>query len=410
MANQSANATIKGYFYQFDHSILQLLSAADKNASVLIEGIEDVDLTDSGDAVLIQCKYYEGTEYNHSVIKDAVIKMLRHFHAGTCAPTQTLKYRLYGHYKSGHAKLSHAIDINFLKTNFLTYSSKKKKHAVHDELPVDDTQLAIFLKLLEINIQAKTYDEQQKEVMKLLISGISGCSREDAEAFHYPLAMYTIQKLAVQRDEANRKITKSEFLKAINTKEIVFSAWLRRKFGDDYYARSVKRRHFNFGSTKIPKASRIFILDTLNEFDTAQITAVLEKIGNKFSHVEHTRTPADDRFCPYVLLSSASPEEVIDVKTALHNSGVKIEDGHPFNGARFYADELAIAPTKDNLVKLKFIPSPLEIQTVIPALGGTSVAVFEFYKETPAAGIQIPTTVPHHKFKIQTIHFVIEAI
>jgi len=84
MTNRSANATIKGYFYQFDHTILQILQAASGNSSVVIEGIEDVDIEDGDDSVLVQCKYYEGTEYNHSQIKKAVVQMLLHYHKAGC--------------------------------------------------------------------------------------------------------------------------------------------------------------------------------------------------------------------------------------------------------------------------------------------------------------------------------------
>ena len=56
MTNRSANATIKGYFYQFDHTILRLLAAASQQSSVVIEGIEDVDLDAGDDSALVQCK------------------------------------------------------------------------------------------------------------------------------------------------------------------------------------------------------------------------------------------------------------------------------------------------------------------------------------------------------------------
>jgi hypothetical protein len=79
MTDRSATATIKGCFYQFDQTIVRLLEAS-KQASVTVEGIEDIDLDDGDKSAFVQCKYYEGTEYNHSVIKDAVIHMLRHFH------------------------------------------------------------------------------------------------------------------------------------------------------------------------------------------------------------------------------------------------------------------------------------------------------------------------------------------
>lgn len=79
MVNRAANATIKGYFYQFDFAILQLLQAIDEHAAITIEGVEDVDIEDVSSERYIQCKYYAATEYNHSVIKPAITAMIVHF-------------------------------------------------------------------------------------------------------------------------------------------------------------------------------------------------------------------------------------------------------------------------------------------------------------------------------------------
>src|ERR1035438_9414895 len=105
MTSRSAHATIKGYFYQFDHTIVQLLEATTPQSSVVVEGIEDIDLEDGDDSAFVQCKYYEGTEYNHSVIKDAVVQMLKHCRAAGCNSGQRFRYRVYGHYKAGQQKL-----------------------------------------------------------------------------------------------------------------------------------------------------------------------------------------------------------------------------------------------------------------------------------------------------------------
>lgn len=79
MVNRAANATIKGYFYQFDFAILQLLKAVDEDAKITVEGVEDVDIEDVSNEKYIQCKYYAATDYNHSVIKPAVAAMIIHF-------------------------------------------------------------------------------------------------------------------------------------------------------------------------------------------------------------------------------------------------------------------------------------------------------------------------------------------
>lgn len=409
-ANRSANATIKGYFYQFDHTIERLLKSITPQSSVVVEGIEDIDLEDGDNSALVQCKYYEGTEYNHSVIKDAVIQMLRHFHSRGCPVAQEFRYRLYGHYKSGQDKLPATFDLDFLKMNFLTYEHKKIIHQIHSELGVTDIQLENFRELLDIDVRAPSYDEQQTQIAKLMVAQIPGCKADDAETFYYPNAINVIQALAIQADAKHRKITKSQFLIAVNRKEIIFSLWLRQKFGDEYYAKLIKRTHFKFASTKVPKASRIFVIDMDGEFELAKAASMLAKIGAGFSHVEHTRTPAQDRFCPYILLRGLSPTDLVSLKGGLLGQGINISDGHAFNGAAFSPALLAIPPTKENQIRLKFIPSSDNIAAIVAATGGTMMELFDFFKLSSIDTTHVPSNVQHHKIKISSTYFINEVL
>lgn len=81
MAQRSREAisTIKGYYYQFDYFILQLLQLRDDDDSVRIEGIEDVDILSKDTTSAVQCKYYDGTACSPSVVGKAVRLMLQHF-------------------------------------------------------------------------------------------------------------------------------------------------------------------------------------------------------------------------------------------------------------------------------------------------------------------------------------------
>ena len=65
MADRTAIDTIRGYFYQFDYSIISLLKLSNGTESILVEGVEDIDITTASETTAIQCKYYEKTEYNH---------------------------------------------------------------------------------------------------------------------------------------------------------------------------------------------------------------------------------------------------------------------------------------------------------------------------------------------------------
>lgn len=389
MTDRSATATIKGYFYQFDQTIVQLLQAT-KHGSITVEGVEDIDLDDGDDSAFVQCKYYEGTEYNHSVIKEAVIHMLRHFHAAGCPAGQLFKYRLRGHYKGGQHKLALPLTDEFLKEHFLTYTKEKKVHKVHEELAITDVQLDAFRALLEIDLQALSYDDQQAQVLKLLVSEVPGCAVGDALSFFYPVAINVVQGLAIEADEARRKITKDQFLIAINRKEVVFSAWLREHLGREYFARMIRRKHFYFGKTKMPKASRFFVIDMANEYKVDLATQMLVRLGQFFSHKEHHRTTASDRFCPYVLLRGVTREQLAELKEILWTQRVAFTDGYPFRDADFSPAMLAADPSKDNLWTIKFVPDEQQLAPTITACTGSLVEVYDFYQDSPLDGSLVP--------------------
>lgn len=410
MSVRSANATIKGYFYQFDHTIVQLLLAPTLNTSITVEGIEDVDVQTAGEESLIQCKYYEGTDYNHSVIKDAVVQMLRHFHQSARATRARTKYRIYGHFKDGQDKFPAAVDLTFLKKHLLSFTEKKVFHEVHIELALSDTDLAEFLGALAINVRGETYETQQLQVENLLKSHINDANSLDLKAFYYPLAIHTIQTLAVQRNEADRSITKSQFLKKVSKKDVVLSSWLEQKFGREYYAQSVKRKYFQSGSTKLTRSARIFVFNLGIDPNLGELISLLTRLGERYSHTELKRTPAHDRFCPYVLIPDAAPDQMVAIKTRLMDSGILIQDGYPFLGSQFSPKLLATPPGSESLYKIKFIPSAGHLLALTTEIKGMPVEIFEFYRLAPNPTITPIDTIPHHRIRADSIELIREII
>ncbi|MGA3952221.1 hypothetical protein ACI2TT_16405 [Ralstonia nicotianae] len=157
MTDRSAVDTIRGYFYQFDLSILSVLRLTSPDDSVEIECTEDIDIRTATDVTATQCKYYAKTEYNHSVIKDAVKHMVSHFKESLAGTKPKVSYSIKGHYASGQEKLDGGIDVDFLKKNFLTYSEGKGAAKVtryhHSELGLSDADLGEFLKSLTIDVR-----------------------------------------------------------------------------------------------------------------------------------------------------------------------------------------------------------------------------------------------------------------
>ena len=190
MKDRNAVSTLKGYFYQFDFSILQLLSLASMTDKVTIEGIEDVDITTIDNKLAIQCKYYEGTEYNHSEISEAIKFLLMDFAERKNSGSKKIKYMLYGYYSNGQEKLPDVIDVSFLKSKFLTHKRKEKntdKFVIVKEyelLELTDKDLEEFLELVKIDINAKRLEQQLEDIYEK-IRIIFECTAFEAEHYYY---------------------------------------------------------------------------------------------------------------------------------------------------------------------------------------------------------------------------------
>ena len=94
---REATASIRGYFYQLDATLLEILNA-DLNDEFVIEGIEDFDrYTDEG-VIFGQVKYYAEQNLTESVLRDPLHKLFVHFHGLEEAQRAGRKYLLYGHF------------------------------------------------------------------------------------------------------------------------------------------------------------------------------------------------------------------------------------------------------------------------------------------------------------------------
>ncbi|SET24205.1 DUF4297 family anti-phage-associated protein [Thorsellia anophelis] len=407
MKDRSAHSTIKGYFYQFDKTILKLLEAA-ADDTIVVEGIEDIDIIDENSSTFIQCKYYESTKYNHSIIKTSVIQMLTHFLASSYNIDKILNYNIYGYFKEGQHKLPSILTIDFFKKNFLTYKENGLENKIHEKLQIHDYQLTDFLNRFNINIYALSYEEQQKKIEELLVSKIPECTPIDARLFYYPNAINTIQKLATHPNKKSRTITNKVFINSINSKDVIFNNWLKIKFGEEYYAKYLFKKYFKPNGTKMNKFSRFFIFDFSNSTSPEKISSTLYKIGHYFSHKEHRNTPQDDRFCPYILIRGIKEYDLIAIKQNLYKQNFLFNDGYPFKGSEFSVKSITMAPTADQLWKIKFIPSEDYLLSTINAISDSAVEIYDFYENAP---LDTNYTKGRTHYKIQTINpFLIEEI
>jgi hypothetical protein len=393
VADRNAVSTLLGYFYQFDRSILTLFEQPNDGDRVAIECIEDIDVHNATETTAIQCKYYEKSEYNHSVIKPAVMLMLEHFKECLTDGRPTIKYQLSGHFESGQEKLIIPFDIQFLKENFLTVSSKGVTSKKYEEIGVNDAELADFLKSLTIDIKSAKFADQFKSILSAIMTHFS-CSPFSAEFFFYNNSLRIIKELSIKTDKAQRTITRSEFLRRIDTSSLLFDEWFVAKRGKAKYYGELRKNYFS--TINLSPADRLFIIHVNpSTYNRANAKSLLKQIGRKYSKISK-REPKP--FSPYALVLGVEEAELTALKQELYNEDVCLSDGYSFKGSKFDPASISRQPISEVGPVLRIFINIEDARCTFASLKRTR-EIYEFYHGKPVEAFE-DTAIQHVKLQI----------
>ncbi|SHK16957.1 DUF4297 family anti-phage-associated protein [Paraburkholderia terricola] len=377
MTDRSAVDTIRGYFYQFDLTILSVLRLTSPEDSIEIECVEDIDIRTATEVTATQCKYYAKTEYNHSAIKDAVKHMVSHFKESLVGTKPKICYSIRGHYAAGQDKLDDGIDVDFLKKHFLTYSEGKGASKVtryhHSELGLSDADLKEFLKRITIDVRAKEFDEQYREVLDA-VRVIFGATPFSAEYFYYNNALAVIRELAIQAVPADRTITKKEFLARVDTSTILFNEWFVDKKGKKTHLAALRREYFT--ELNVSPYERFFLIEAdANSYVRRDLKDLLFELSRKWAKLSK-REPSP--FCPYVHVQGLPDGELLALKRELSTEGFKLIDGHDFQGADFDYHSITQKATHGNGIKIKVLNTLADVEQTVDAITKTR-RIYQFH-------------------------------
>jgi hypothetical protein len=373
MRDRTAIDTIKGYFYQFDYSIDRIISLNNENDTVVIEGIEDIDIKTATDELAIQCKYYANSEYNHSKIAEPIRQMLNHFAEVKRGARARIHYKLRGHYKCGQHKLSLPLSVKTLKENFLTYKRGNVNHEHHIELGLSDTSLKEFISLLEIDINAKDFDKQLQELIASFAK-IFNCSGFAAEFFYYNNSLRVIRELAIKPKVIDRTISKKQFLQRINTSKILFHEWFIKIKGEEQYFKRLRAEYFT--ALNVSPFERFFLLEVdRGTYSRNELKQLLFLISKKWSRLS---VRDQNPFCPYVYIHGIDANELIELKRELMAEDFLCWDGFDFEGATFNPKTITRRPHQHTQVKIKIINSLPFIDLTLAQIAATK-EIYQFY-------------------------------
>lgn len=367
MKNRQANDKIKGYFYQFNKTIYELLSQNNQKTKITVEGIEDVDIETDDAYTAIQCKYYSTQTYNHSVIKKAIICMFNHFSNNK---SSNLKYKIYANFKDVQSKLPNPIQLKFFKDNFLTYKEKDVIHKVYEELNLNDAEIKVFMGKLDIDINAIDYDSLEIDIKKLLKQELN--ITDDLIDLYFIKAGSIIKNIAIKENEAERMITKQQFIDLLMDINIILDKWYITKIGKEKYFSLIRKKYFS--KHNISPYERFFIIECPENIQISTLKKITNVISDKWSKLSK-RTP--EPFCPYIIFVNLSEDNLLLLKQSLYNDNFKFIDGYDFKGAKFSVDSIIQEANYKNNIKIKIFDFE-EIDNVLYILKNTK-EIYQFY-------------------------------
>lgn len=370
-----ADLTIKGFLYQFNLTLNELLVAND-DAIVQVEGIiEDIDIIQDKGIVAVQCKYHEQQDtYSLSKIYKPVLQMLKtHIESNG----NVINFILYAYFPSETEReitLNEDDILNILRTTNVDYISKyickispptdplvtdiciKERKSNEDKSKIKEYYQNNPVQLSEsirefVNTRLKikfgeSYESLELRTKSKLVE--VGLNKDDVEELLFPNAIHKIAVLSTNPIDDDRKIRRREFVDdLIITKKIAISRWTREL--KNYKQLLTSRRNQLSTNLNQNNRKRYFLININNiENFNNDIVIFLKDFTEIYCHKPKLHQPA--LFC----LSNSSMEIIYDVEARLYTKSVEVQTG--YKGNKFFADALLKNPerkVKDNWIEFK---------------------------------------------------------
>ncbi|NMU91089.1 hypothetical protein HGQ98_15170 [Achromobacter ruhlandii] len=383
---REATASIRGYFYQLDAALLEILNAG-LDESVVIEGIEDFDrYTDDG-VIYGQVKYYAEQNLTDSVLRDPLHKLFVHFHGLEEAQRAGRKYLLYGHFSEVK------IDIGELSVerfkSVMEYRKEVKaadgtksyeKKSLLDGMAAPDGLIEAFCKSFSIKISTE-FSEHRDLVIEAIrknqdVSGV------EAEGLYYPMAFDYIATLATKKDHNDRKVTRRDLQELLKGTHAIHNRWLLREKDASEYAKHMKRLYFS--PTNGAGIVRAFIIECSATTDGSVVCDQLRAIGNNWSSAKKRRIQNAERYAPFILLRGADEKLITQVKNMLFDTGTVFVDGFPYRGSPFRIDHVHSQQTQEHQIEIRFVDDVDQLLEVLDEVGRKLCYIYDFFVDRPA--------------------------
>lgn len=396
MASRAADATIKGYYYQFDTSILKLLKLKDDADTIVVEGIEDIDIKTATDTTTVQCKYLSKTHYTPSAVREPIELMLAHFIKASS--TNPIKYTLYAHFTNEKPGTLKILDISDIK-HILTHKKGGAIKQFHIDNSISDQKLDDFINSFrfEFGYEFKT---QQNYVINE-IQKYFNCNEYEANTLYYNNSLKLVIDKSIEKLGSNRVLSKASLNDLKKIKITLYTEWFAKALSKEKYLQQTKK-YINQVRSLSPSKNKCIliggeILDDKSESLT--IAGFIENIIDKYYKFGSCLRNAK----PVIIILDGNEQVVKETKIRLIANNISLNDGYEslqFSKKAFLKEpmvQLTKSTTKINnasyqikIISKSTFDKNLSLAKSIDSLFNFSSHELKFCSDEPAQLFNIP--------------------
>jgi hypothetical protein len=345
---------IKGFEYQIDKNLLEILKETDVNKAINIEQNQDIDTAD----FVMQVKYKEATKFTPSTIKKPVIQLIDEH-----IKNNSKQYILYCYFKDFNGYTESTSIDSILGSSKANYTQKQKTD---------------FEKSFKLNF-APQFDIQLEQTIRE-IQNLN--YNEDESIIFHSRASSFLRNLVVDNSPnqiSNRTCTKNDLIELFkNDRKVIFKNSFRFFKGEDSYFKKIKKDFFT--SNNVDKTIKIFIIELNSSENKSEIVLLLKTISEKYFK-QLTRDIKGE--APFFFFRNINSQKTIDVKEQLVEAEIIFKDGYDFLNSKFNLTSITSKSSKENRIAIKLINSETELNQVIDFNFNTMKEVYQFFKSKP---------------------------
>lgn len=288
---------IKGFEYQIDKTLYEVLSTSDYDKKIFLEQIQDIN----SDNYVIQVKYKEATKLTPSIIRKPIIQLIEEFKI-----EQNKEYILYCYFfdKNGYDE---NVDLDFLN---IILGIEKNKFSTHIKTK--------FLSRFKL-VFSESFQNQFISVLSKL-QVLHFCSSKDDAIYYYSILVDYLRKKIVNNPPdqiSSRVVTKSEIISYLNRgRRITFISSYKEYLGEQAYFKYLKLRF----KKPIKNQNNIIVFGDIQESDSIKLPSLVHQLIKKHYHkATHDIKP---------LFFVIPDEKIVEVKKHLICEDCYFNDGY----------------------------------------------------------------------------------